>query len=150
MSNAKEESIQLDKFQAEAFARGLYALAHVDGLHEREAALVASFWADTGGSAAALSELSRQATIAPEQLAAALADGEARRLFMKTALLLAWADGGLSAQEAALIKEYSAALAVTPEAFGQIEAEVKDFLLSHLAHIQNVDAVAQVAKKLAI
>lgn len=145
-----QDDIQLDKFQAEAFARGLFALAHADGLHEREAALVASFWADTGGSAAALSELSRQSRISAADLASSLVTPEIRQLFMKTALLLMWADGAVSAEELAVIKDYSAALEVTGAAFEQIEAEVKDFLLSHLSHIQNVESVAQVAKKLAI
>ena len=42
--------INVEKHHAEAIARGLFAIAHSDGLHEREAALVGSFWADTGGT----------------------------------------------------------------------------------------------------
>ena len=147
---SKETEMQLDRFQAEAFARGLFALAKADGVHERELALVASFWSDTGGSAAALSELSRQATITPADLAGQLRDAEVRSLFMKTAVMLTWADGEVSAAEAGLVKDFAAALEFSEQQMGQVEAEVKDYLLAHLAHIQNVEAVAEVAKKLAI
>ena len=43
--------ITVEKHHAEAIARGLFAIAHSDGMHEREAALVGAFWAETGGHA---------------------------------------------------------------------------------------------------
>ena len=51
--------IPLTTGQAEAMARALFHIAQSDGLHEREAALVASFWAEAGGSMDALSDLAQ-------------------------------------------------------------------------------------------
>lgn len=137
----------LDTFQAEAIARGLFAVAQADGMHEREAALVAAFWADTGGNAQSLSELQRRDAITSEELAAALSTPDLRRLFLKTAVLLALADGKVTDREHALLQGYAEHLGLKDEMAG-IETQVKEFLLSHLAHVQNTEAVAEVAKEL--
>lgn len=141
--------INVEKNHAEAIARGLFAIAHSDGLHEREAALVGSFWADTGGSFHALASLERSAAITGEELAAALGNAPLRRVFLKTALLMAFADGKVSEQESTLVRTYADALGLTSE-LSTLEAEVKDYLLSQLAHIHNSEALAEIAKKLAI
>jgi tellurite resistance protein len=141
--------IPIDALQAEAIARGLFAVARADGVHEREAALVASFWADTGGSAKALSELERREPISGEELAAALPAEPQRRLFLRSALLLALADGKVSEGERNLVHRYASVLGLE-QALPDMVDEVKEFLLSHLAHLQNVEAVAQVAKELSL
>lgn len=141
--------INVEKNHAEAIARGLFAIAHSDGLHEREAALIGSFWADTGGSFHALASLERSAAITGEELAAALDNAALRRVFLKTALLMAFADGKVSEQESTLVRTYADALGLTSE-LSTLEAEVKDYLLSQLAHIHNSEALAEIAKKLAI
>ncbi len=141
--------INVEKNHAEAIARGLFAIAHSDGLHEREAALVGSFWADTGGSFHALASLERSAAITGEELAAALDNTPLRRVFLKTALLMAFADGKVSEQESTLVRTYADALGLTSE-LSTLEAEVKDYLLSQLAHIHNSEGLAEIAKKLAI
>jgi len=140
--------IELDHAAAEALARGLYAVAQVDGVHERERALIASFWADTGGGPQALAELERGQRVTGAALAAALSTEKERHLFVKSALLLALADGKVSSQERAIIAEFSTALGLAQPAIDRLEAEVKDFLLQQLSHLQNVDATRQVAKKL--
>jgi hypothetical protein len=140
----------LDSSEAEAFARGLYAVSRRDGVHEREEALIASFWADSGGGAVALAELARQPAIEPGQLAGLLQGVEKRALFLKTAVLLAWADGHASAREMALIGEFAAAFGVDGAAVERLAGEVKEYLLSHLTHLQNTDATVRVAKKLGV
>lgn len=141
--------IQLTPEQAAAIARGLYAVAHADGIHEQEANLIAGFWEEAGGSEHALGELKSHKPITGEELASALPSPELRRLFIKTALLLAFADGEVSAKESALVRELTAKLGLGGE-LGALEGQVKDFLLSQLSHIQNTDAVIEIAKKLAI
>jgi tellurite resistance protein len=141
--------IQLDHYQAEAIARGLFAVAKADGIHEREAALVASFWADTGGSAQSLSELERRDAISDAELSTALSSKAHRQLFLKTAVLLSFADGTVSDKEKEILSRYAGCLGLSEE-LPQMETEVKEYLLGHLSHIHNVEAVAEVAKKLAI
>ena len=141
---------KLSPDEAEAIARGLYAIANRDGLHEREAMLIASFWADSGGGPVALAELGRQPIITADQLARALHDDDTRRLFLQTAVLLAWADGNASAGEMALIGEFAGALGVAPAEVAIIDGEVKEYLLSHLTHLQNSASAANVAKKMGV
>src|ERR1051325_12087477 len=93
------EEVAIDGPQAEAIARGLYAVAAADGVHEREAALIASFYGEAGGTPRALAELERREAISGAELAAVLQTADERRLFLKTALLLAWADGSVSPKE---------------------------------------------------
>jgi tellurite resistance protein len=138
----------LSAAEAETFARGLYAIARCDGVHEREAALIASFWADTGGGPQALAELARRDSITAKELADHLADAETRSLFIKTAILLGWADGNFSDGERKLVAEFAKALSVSD--IPTLEAQVKEYLLSHLTHLQNSASAAAVAKKLSI
>jgi tellurite resistance protein len=142
--------VQLDEPQAEAMARGLYAVAKVDGVHAREAALVASFYNETGAHAHSLAELERRTIITTEELAAALHAPEHRRLFVKTALLLAWADGVVTPQEQKIITDYALGLGLTPDELGKLDEAVKEYLLAQLAHVKNVEATRKVATKLKV
>jgi hypothetical protein len=137
--------IDVSALEAEAIARGLYGVALVDGVHERELALISEFYADTTDGS-----LERAGALGPKQLADILIDPEHRELFVKAALLCAWADGKVSPGERAKIGEYAKALAVSDEALGQLEAAVKDFLLRPFAGLANVEGAAAVAKKLGV
>jgi len=141
--------IHLDPAQATAMARGLYAVAQSDGLHEREAALIGGFWEEAGGSEHALEQAVKGTPITGTELATALPSVELRRLFIKTALLMAFADGQVSGKESVLVRELTGQLGLSSE-LAAMEGQVKDFLLSQLAHIHNTDALTEIAKKLAI
>ena len=140
----------LEASQAEAIARGLYAVARVDGVHAREAALVSSFYEETGRGANAYAELERSAPITPAELAAALHQREHRVMFVKTAILLAYADGVVTAEERQSIAGFARALGVDDATVNALESEVKEYLLGHLTHVSNVDATRAVAKKLQV
>jgi tellurite resistance protein len=140
--------MHLERAAAEAIARGLYAIARVDGLHDREAGLIASFWIEAGGGAGALSDLERGDAIEPAELATKLHSAEERKLFVKTAILLTWADGEGSDAERKSVRAFAGALGVDDATLEQLDASVKDFLLGHLVHLQNTDATRAVAKKL--
>ena len=141
--------IQLEPAQATAMARGLYAIAQADGLHEGEAALIAGFWEEAGGSEKALADLAQGQPITSAELGHAMPSVELRRLFIKTALLLAFADGQVSGKESELVREFTHKLGLGGE-LEALEGQVKDFLLSQLAHIHNTDALTEIAKKLKI
>lgn len=139
----------LNQSQAEAIARGLFALAKADGLHVRETSLIAAFWGETGGSARALSELENREDITAEELGNVLASHELRQIFMKTALLLAFADGEVSAKESEVVLRYSESLGLSAE-LAVMEEQVKEFLMGQLAHIHNTEALVEISKKLKI
>jgi len=148
--------IDVSALQAEAIARGLYAIASVDGVHERELALIAEFHSaafagDSGdGSSleASLSSFARIVPLEPEALAPLLVGAPLRELFIKAAYLLAWADGNVSAPERTKIGAFAKALGVSADAQAKLEAQVKDYLLHPLAKLANVEAASKVAKKL--
>jgi tellurite resistance protein len=147
--------IDVSALHAEAIARGLYAVAAVDGVHERELALIAEFHrsAATGDAGEApavtsLASLARIVPLEPEALAPLLDGAPLRELFIKAAYLLAWVDGNVSAAERTKIGAFAKALSVSADAQTKLEAQVKDYLLRPLAHLSNVEAASVVAKKL--
>jgi tellurite resistance protein len=143
--------VELDGKTAEAIARGLFAVAKVDGIHEREAGLIAAFWMDAGAGHGLLSDLEREETpITGSELAAALRTTQERLLFMKTALLLTYADGKVTPEERQIISEFGTALGIDAQTIDALETAVKEYLLRHLAHLHNAEAVADVAKKLEV
>ena len=144
--------IPISEDQAQAIARGLFTVAAVDGVHEREATLIADFYgAATGGDApkvTSLAELGRQGPLAPADLAAALPGDELRQLFVKAALLLAYADGKVTEAERKQLAAYAKALGVPADRQAALEESVRDHLMQPLARLQNTQAVNQVAKKI--
>ena len=141
--------LDVSALQAEAIARGLYAVAQVDGVHERELALISDFysWA-AAENAHSTALIQRVGALAPGDVAGMLSGAQHRELFVKTAFLLAFSDGKVSTGERAKITEYAKALEVSTETQAKLEAQVKDFLLRSLAGLSNVEAVSEVAKKL--
>ena len=142
--------IDITKSQAEAIARGLYAVAKADGtVHDREAALIADFYsASTSDQQWDLTALERSPAIEGPMLALALPSTELRQVFVKSAILLAYADGGYGAAEGALIVSFAKHLGVDDLAVHALELEVKDFLMSSLAHVSNTDALIQVGREM--
>ena len=143
--------IDISQSEAEAIARGLFAVARADGqLHERETGVIAQFYADVagGGSPAELGDLERSPRPEPAALAAQLLRPEVRRIFVRTAVLLAYVDNKYAPGESKLIAEYAAAMGIAREELAEIETLAKEFLMAQLAHIKNIDAVVEVAKKL--
>ena len=148
MSDLHEE-IEISQSEAEAIARGLFAVARADGqLHEREAGIIAQFYADVADSPSQLGALERSARIEPAALAAALPGKGARHLFLKTALLLAYVDNAYAPGEAKMIADYASALGVAKPELAVLETQAKEFLMAQLSHLANVDAVVEVSKKL--
>lgn len=141
--------VAISRESAHAIARGLFAVAKVDGVHEREAGLVASFWIEAGGGVL-LSELERTEPISAAELAAALPTAGERELFIKTAILLMYADGKVSDAERQIVSEYARALDISDSELKRLEDGVKEFLLSHVSHLHNTDAARAVANKLGV
>ncbi len=143
--------IDISQSEAEAIARGLFAVARADGqLHERETGVIAQFYADVtgGGSPARLGDLERSARPEAKALAAELARTEVRLIFIRTAVLLAYVDNKYAPGESKLISEYATAMGIGREDLAEMETMAKEFLMAQLAHIKNIDAVVEVAKKL--
>lgn len=146
------QETDINPAQADAIARGLFAVARADGaVHPMELTLIQSFYNETvGGSPAQLASLERGIDVEPALLATAISSPQVAQLFVKTALLLAYVDNGCSAAERGLIGRYADALGVTGEQVAHLEQSVKEFLVGQLAHLANVDAAVEVARKLGV
>jgi tellurite resistance protein len=137
--------------QSEAIARGLHAIAAADGeLHVREQAIITEFFAAGESHTAGLGALERRGPIEPAVLAAILASPQAKRLFVKTALLCAWADNDYSEGEARAIARYATACGIDADELAELEAQVKEYLLASLTHLKNVDAAVAVKRELGL
>jgi hypothetical protein len=143
------ENVELNGEQAALFARGLFALSRVDGHDEREGMLIKSFWLDINGEAdmRALTQLEAAPDIDIKQLAAGLPRPEMRELFLRTALLLAYADGTYSAPEKKWIEQAAAAMLMQPQ-LKRLDELTRNLMLSQLSHLHNTEATSQVARKL--
>ncbi|MBI2214506.1 MAG: TerB family tellurite resistance protein [Acidobacteria bacterium] len=141
--------IEISDEQAEAIARGLFAVARAEGgVHEKEKALLMSFYADAAGGTRSLAELERAADATPEEIAAALTTSALRNVFIKTCILMAWADNSFDGKERELVNRYAKVLGISDAEVAEHESAVKSYLVSSIVTLANVDAVVDVAKKL--
>jgi len=141
--------IGISSGQAEAMGRGLFAVARAQGgVHERELMLIQSFYSEAAGGP--LSTLEKSPDIEPEVLATALGDKSLAMIFLKTALLVAYADSTYAKEEQELIVRYACALGVSQEELAHLEQSVKEYLIGHLSGLSNVDATVAVARELGV
>ena len=142
--------VEVSNEDAAVIARGLWTLSRVDGHEEREGLLIKSLWMDAVGHEheLQLQELEALTDVSPADLARNLRSTDIRALFMKTALLLAYADGGVSDKERTWLNDAGKALGYERKEIEFFDELVRSFLLSQLSHVANTDATAEVARKL--
>lgn len=134
--------IAIDERQSRLFAGGLAAVARAEGgIDPREKTILDGL---------GLGDFDTITSPSPEELAEGLGHGtETAALFLRTALLMAWADGTAGAEERALIGRFAAALGVAEADLAGLEQSVKEYLLAPFARLVNTPAAVEVAKKLA-
>jgi tellurite resistance protein len=106
---------------ADVFARGLFHLANVDGMEEREEALIKEFLEESG-STVTFDSLKDSAFSAVEA-AMVLDTTWLRRVFVKAAVALVKADGKFSDAERHAVGEIADAFGMSNAEFGDIEQE---------------------------
>lgn len=130
-----------------SLAAGMYAVARVDGVHDREMSMIREFYEScTRAGDPPLSDVVQGFDI--EAATGLFETPELAKMFVKSLILLAFADGEYAKAEDDLIREYAGKLSIDGETVDRLHESTKDFLLSSLAHIHNVDALAAVAKRL--
>ncbi len=121
MSNSSPEL--MSRGQAESFAQGLYYLASVDGIDQREVQLIRSFLVEVG-----YADLSERLSADGFDLEAAVRNLNStflRRVFLRTAIALVHADGHVSDAE-------RFAMRIIAKRFG-LEADLNELLASPAA-----------------
>jgi uncharacterized membrane protein YebE (DUF533 family) len=138
--------------QAEIIARGMLAVARAEGgLRKAELELVKSFYSEvSGGGARHLASLEQAPDLAPEVAATALTSETLAKLFLKSCILAGYADGTYTKEERAVVDGFAKALKTDKKVLEELEQSVKEYLVSHLAGLANVEGAAAVARKLKV
>lgn len=138
----------IDFEQVKVLTHALVALARVDGVHDNEMALVREFYDTCARHGDPRLEDVVKGPFDPARAKEAFGTPELAKLFVKSLILLAFADGTYAAEEDALIREYAAALGLDGATVDALHQSTKDFLIGELAHVKNVEALAGVLSKL--
>ncbi|RME42860.1 MAG: hypothetical protein D6795_20365 [Deltaproteobacteria bacterium] len=142
------EEIDLSPAEIRVIAQGLNELAKIDGVHESERKMIEEFFEACRQEAP--EDLSDLDGFDIEEAKRVLDREEAKLLFIKTLILLCYADGSYSTGEAEAVTRYARELGISEEQFASLHESVKDFLLAQLSHLANLDALREVGEELEI
>lgn len=121
MTEASSSSGGLTPEVIDVFARGLFHLANVDGLDEREEKLIREFLEETG-SDLKYEDLQGSA-FSPMEAAMVLETSHIRRVFVMAAVAMVKADGVYSDAERHAIGELADAFDMSNAEFGDLEQQ---------------------------
>ena len=119
-----DSEVDLDAAAARTIAAAMREVAECDGAHHDELAIIRAFEGQLPGPATAV-DLSTLTT------------GEHREVFLKSLILVAFADGVVSEPERALIEQYAEKLDMAPANRTRAWTEVASALLSVFSGIRN-------------
>lgn len=126
----------------------LLAVARVDGVHDNEMTLIREFYDSCTRVGDPRLEDVAGGPFDPSRAKTAFDTPERAKLFVKSLILLAFADGVYAQAEDALIREYGAEVGLSHEEITGLHQATKDFLMGSLAHVKNVDALRGVFARL--
>jgi len=134
----------------EVLVRGMYTVASSDGVHVAELRQLRVFYENFReqlGGGHSFDALIAQ-PLNDDRVRSVLDTPQLRQTFIKACLLLTFTDGSLSQAEGAEIDRLSTVLDITPQQRTAIFEEVRGYLLRHVGHIQNVDALSELIQDL--
>jgi len=138
----------LDTDQTIAATRLLLHIAHVDGAQTaEEVALIRSFYEGAADGSAWPDFASLQPVRAGE-FSQTFADPAQRDLVVAFCLMVAYADGTLSADERSAVAAVAAGIGTPPARVDELLALIKDHMLAQLARLPDAASVAAVAREL--
>lgn len=134
--------------QIAAATAAMLRIAHVDdACTAEEVELIRAFYGSDAGGPSFATLLGSYATTSVS--AADFADANAREVVLATCIMVAYADGDLSAPELAALQTLAGDLGVDSGRFDHLLALVKDQMLARLAGLPDSGSVAAVARELA-
>jgi len=107
---------------ADLFARGLFHLANVDGMDQREEDLLRDFLQESGCSLK-FDDLKQSADFSMHEAAQVLETSFHRRMFIMAAIAMIKADGEFSTAERHALGEIADAFGLSNAEFGDLEQE---------------------------
>ena len=140
--------VSLDTDQTIAATRLLLHIAHVDGAQTaEEVALIRSFYEGAGDGATWPDFASLQPVRAGE-FNQTFAEPAQRDLVVAFCLMVAYADGALSADELSAVAAVANGIGMSPVRVDELLALVKDHMLAQFARLPDAASVATVAREL--
>ena len=134
--------------QVKVLTHAMMAVARVDGVHDNEMRLVREFYESCARAGDPRLEDVAGGPFDPAVAKTHFDTPELAKLFVKSLILLAFADGEYAKLEDDIIRQYADIVGVTSEQVSALHEATKEYLLASLSHIQNLDALKEVAKKL--
>lgn len=134
--------------QVKALTRGMLTVARVDGIHDNEMRMVREFYESCARAGDPRLEEIASGRLDIDQAKDLFASPELSKLFVKTMILLAFADGSYASAEDQLIRDWAGRLGLSEEEVDHLHDATREFLLGGLTHVQNLDALRQVSRKL--
>lgn len=144
-----EQADNLTPAQVKALVASMLAVAHVDGIHPEELALIRTFYEGSATTGApAFDTLIDSHGEAATLLAAAGGGADFAEQLVLMCLMAGYADGHLSAGERSLVDQLAQGAGVPPAKVEELLQQVKDTLIGSLAHLPDAQSVADLAKTL--
>lgn len=135
--------VDLTEAQTRVIARGMMTIARSEGgVDPRELELMRSLLLDT--------DVEQLADLPASEVKETISSPDAAQLFLRSCLLVAFADRTYSDAERALISAYAQALGVSDDDLENASQSVKEFLLEPLSRLSNVEGVAEVSKEMVV
>lgn len=141
--------IDIDFEQVKVLCHAMMAVARVDGVHDNEMRLIRDFYASCARAGDPELEAVTQGDLPTDAAARAFGqDDEHKNLFVKSLILLAYADGAYGEQEDGLIRQMAAQVGLDDAAVDRLKEATREYLMASLSHVQNLDALREVQKDL--
>jgi uncharacterized tellurite resistance protein B-like protein len=134
--------------QVKALTRAMLTVARVDGVHDHEMRMIREFYEGCSRTGDPRLEEIATGKFEIETAGALFNTPELAKMFLKTLMLLAFADGHYAKAEDDLIRDWASRMSISGEDVDHLLTATKEFLLAGLAHVENVQALKDVAKKL--
>lgn len=145
------ESMNMDAVIASC--KTMLKVAHVDGVHPAEIALIRQFYdscvsSESGADWPVFDVLLQQSGEPFHVNAQAFSGIPEREMVVALGIMTGFADGVLSDAEQAAIKSIAADLEISSNRVDAINSAVKDHMLAQLSHLPDAGSVAKVAREL--
>jgi uncharacterized membrane protein YebE (DUF533 family) len=144
------DNVTLGLNHVQVLVRGMYSVARSDGVHATELVLLREFYESCRRDVQGLATFEEVVSVPLDEDTARdiLNTQELRDVFYKSCLLLAFADGQLSAPERAELERLAHIMGLSEERRATLTEAARGYLLQQVAHIHNVDALRSVLKEL--
>jgi uncharacterized membrane protein YebE (DUF533 family) len=144
------EPMDLDLPHVRVIVQGMVQVAHSDGAHQRELALIRAFYESCRDDAKGLADFT-DLTKTPfdAEVAREVLDTDLLRLtFLISCYLVAYADGHVSDGERRVLEELTKGAGIAPDVAANAQELVKDQLLLQVVRSTNLPALQGIAKAL--